>query len=155
MTIRKFAFFLGGFLIAQTIVWTGKAFAEDIIIDFPYVQRSGQVVKQTKALKDGDRVLVRFTTPSGISQPTRNGLVGFANQGTVPNDSNEVCLTFQGAGAVVGGNRNPRTVCGLLSGSIQFNSVGGLRPSTSYQAVFVTKGDAPGGIIVKLTPNNA
>lgn len=132
------------------------AFAKDVFIGIDPSQMTGaQIVKFTPPLQDGDRVILSFATRGDIEQPVTRGNVSFANQGeftTFGNNQNEICLTFQGAGPVDNKNHNPQTVCGLLSGTVQFTTVGGLVPNKVYQAYFYTKGDAPDGIRVKLSP---
>lgn len=137
------------FLVALVIsLFATGAFAKDIFIGVD-PSETGQVTKFTKPLVDGDRVILSWAPK--VAQAT--GWVGFANQGqftTYGNNSNEVCMTFQGDGPVDALNHNPRTVCGLLSGSVQFSYVGGVSANKVYQATFVNKGDAPDGIRVKV-----
>lgn len=124
------------------------AFAKDVFVGVDPTTGGAQIVKFTPPLQDGDRVVFSFATRGDIEQPATRGNVSFANQGeftTFGNNQNEICLTFQGEAPA------PKTVCGMLSGSVQF-SVVGLKPNKVYQAYFVTKGDAPDGIRVKLAP---
>lgn len=142
------------FLVALvlSLLATGSVFAKDIFVGVDPTTSGAQQVFFTSALADGDRVVMSFATNANIEQPVTRGNVSFANQGqfSTPdnNDQNEICLTFKGEAAT------PKLTCGMLSGTVQFSTVG-LKPNKVYQAYFVTKGPAPAGIRVKYTPAGA
>jgi hypothetical protein len=121
--------FILGLVVA---LFASTAFATDYFVGVE-PNETGNIVKFTKPLKSGDRVILSWVAR------TTDGSVAFANQGEFTNfgnNSNMICVMVA-----------TKKSCGLLSGSIHFVST----PGKVEQAIFTTDGDAPDGIRVKVT----